>query len=790
MLKNYFKSAIRFIRHNKLFVGINLLGLSVALAASFIILIFVINELSYDRYHKNSKQVYRVLNYYVDFKNIMSGTPYVLATALKNEFPQVEKAVCVRRINGFRLKVNDNIFTLQDVIATNSDIFGIFTLPLIYGSSENNLLDDLNSIFLSHNQAEKLFPGQNPVGKEIVGSVNNKDQVFIIRGVFEDLPENSTFRAQCLVNSRWTLDPINKAFNITNADVNWTMNFWITWVKLSKGCDIKAIEDQFRAFEVKNISEKPPYQYSLQNLRDVYLKSANIANSGISGNISNVKLFSAIAFLIMLVAAINYIILSTAVSTGRRLEIGIRKTFGAINSSIKNQLLSESILLALIVFPIALILMRISLPFASKLFQTKLNIISSNIVTYIVVYLTLTVIIGVISGLYTSSYLSGLKVIDIVKSTALGGKRKRFFRSTLIVVQLVIFCSFVSSTLIIRSQYKYALNKDLGYYNKDIIIIELGRDFSGYSAYINNIKSNPNVIMAAGVMDGLPMQGSMSSMVPHFEDKSLKVNVEGLAVDYNFIKTMGIKILQGREFSQDFGSDLKQSVMLNEAAVKQLGIKEPLGKQLFGSTIIGIVKDFNLHSIHSNIPPLMINMTDKYIEPVVVHYKPGTLANILPMLEAEWKKAAPERPFQFTPIEDLIKSIYSSERNLSTIVSIFALFTLLIAAFGLFGLTLFIAQSRIKEIGIKKVFGSSEQSIVYSFLIDNLILVITAGLLCVPVTIYFMTKWLNKFAFKTQINWWVFLVSFVISAVVVLMTVYIHSYRASRVNPVNALRYE
>jgi putative ABC transport system permease protein len=720
----------------------------------------------------------------------MSGTPYCLATSLKNEFPQVEKAVCVRRINGFSLKINDNIFTLPDVIATNSDIFGIFTLPLIYGSSENNLLDDLNSIFLSHNQAEKLFPGQNPVGKEIVGSVSNKDQVFIIRGVFEDLPENSTFRAQCLVNSRWTLDPINKAFNITNADVNWTMNFWITWVKLSKGYDIKAIENQFRAFEVKNISEKPPYQYSLQNLRDVYLKSANIANSGIIGNISNVKLFSAIAFLIMLVAAINYIILSTAVSTGRRLEIGIRKTFGAINSSIKNQLLSESILLALIVFPIALILMRISLPFASKLFQTKLNIISSNIVTYIVVYLTLTVIIGVISGLYTSSYLSGLKVVDIVKSTALRGKRKQFFRSTLIVVQLVIFCSFVSSTLIIRSQYKYALNKDLGYYNKDIIIIELGRDFSGYSAYINNIKSNPNVIMAAGVMDGLPMQGSMSSMVPHFEDKSLKVNVEGLAVDYNFIKTMGIKILQGREFSQDFGSDLKQSVMLNEAAVKQLGIKEPLGKQIFGSTIIGIVKDFNLHSIHSNIPPLMINMTDKYIQQVVAHYKPGTLANILPMLEAEWKKAAPERPFQFTPIEDMIKSIYSSERNLSTIVSIFALFTLLIAAFGLFGLTLFIARSRIKEIGIKKTFGSSEQSIVYSFLIDNLILVITAGLLCVPVTIYFMTKWLNKFAFKTQINWWVFLVSFVISAVVVLMTVYIHSYRASRVNPVNALRYE
>jgi putative ABC transport system permease protein len=790
MLKNYIKSASRFIRNNKLFAGINLLGLSIALAASFIILLFVINELSYDRFHKNSNQVYRVLNYYVDFKNIMSGTPYVLARALKNEFPQVEKATNARRVNGFRLKLNENIFTLADVIATDSDIFDIFTLPLINGSNEKNLLDDLNSIVLSQKQAGILFPGQDPVGKEIVGSINNVDQVFIIRGVFEDLPQNSTFRAQCLINSRWTLEPINKSFKITNADVNWTMNFWITWVKLSKDCDVKALEEQFRSFEVKNISETPKYQYSLQNLKDVYLKSANVSNSGISGKIKNVKLFSVIAFLIVLVAAINYIILSTAVSTGRRLEIGIRKTFGAINSNIKKQLLSESILLALIVLPIALVLMKISLPFAGKLFQTKLNIISSNIIIYLAVFLVLTVIIGVISGLYTSSYLSRLKVIEIIKSSVHTGKRKQFFRSFLIVLQLVIFCSFVSSTLIIRSQYKYALNKDLGYYNKDIILIDLGRNFTGYSAYINSIKSNPNVIMAGGVMDGLPMQGSMSSMIPHFEDKTLKIKVEGLAVDYNFIQTMGIKILEGREFSQDFGSDLKQSVILNESAVKQLGITNPLGKQFFGSTIIGVVKDFNLHSIQSDIPPLMINMTDTYIQQVAVHYRSGTLPTILPMLESEWKKAAPERPFRFTPIEDMIKNIYSSERNLSTIVSIFALFTLLIAALGLFGLTLFIARSRFKEIGIKKVFGSSESSIVYSFLINNVILVILATLISVPVTLHFMTKWLNNYAYKTDINWIVFVFSFVIAAFVVLLTVFINSYKASMTNPIEVLRHE
>jgi putative ABC transport system permease protein len=334
------------------------------------------------------------------------------------------------------------------------------------------------------------------------------------------------------------------------------------------------------------------------------------------------------------------------------------------------------------------------------------------------------------------------------------------------------------------------LNKDPGYFNKDIILINLGRDFKDYSAYINSIKSNPNVIMAGGVMEGLPMQGSMVMMIPNFEDKTLKVKVEGLAVDYNFIKTMGIKILQGREFSQDFGSDLKQSVMLNESAVKQLGITDPLGKQLYGKSIIGVVKDFNLHSIHSDIPPLTIDMTDRYIQQVAVHYKSGTLPSILPMLEAEWKKVAPEKPFRFTTIEDLIKSIYSSERNLSSIVTIFALFTLLIATLGLFGLTLFIARSRIKEIGIRKVFGSSESSIVYSFLLNYLILVIAAVLVSIPVTLHFMMKWLNNYAYQADISWFVFVFSFVVATFVVLLTVFIQSYRASRTNPVVALRNE
>jgi putative ABC transport system permease protein len=432
----------------------------------------------------------------------------------------------------------------------------------------------------------------------------------------------------------------------------------------------------------------------------------------------------------------------------------------------------------------------LALPVAGRLFQTKLNIISSNIPVYISVYLIVTVLIGFLSGIYTSSYLSRLKVMDILKNVIQTGRKKQIVRSTLIVLQLVIFCTFVSSTLIIRSQYKYALKKDPGHNTKDVILLELGRNFKGYSAFINSIRSNPNIIMAGGVMNGLPMSGSMSSMYPHFQNPETKIKVEGLAVDYNFIKTMGIPVIAGREFSQDFGSDLTQAVMLNETAVKQLGITDPVGKKLGESIIIGVVKDFNLHSIHSEIPPLSIHMTDRYIQQVAVHYKPGSINSVLPAAEAEWKKAAPGRLFSYSTIESLIASLYSSEKNLSTIVSIFALFTLIIAAFGLFGLVLFVGKSRTKEIGIKKVFGSTGKAIIYSFIRSNLVMVIIAWIISIPATIYFMNKWLNNFSYKVSISPLVFIIALVLSAFVVAATVFIHSYKASRTNPVKALRYE
>ena len=788
MFRNYLKSAFRFLKRNKLFAGINIIGLSLALAVSFIILLFVVNEFSYDRSYKKRKQIYRSILTYSNLKTTQPLVPYVLSSEMKNSFPQVEYAAPMRYIRPFKLKMNDEFISVRLAASTTSDIFHIFDIPL--NGTKENILDDPSSIVLSKTQAEKFFPDENPVGKEIVANVGGTEHLFVVKGVFDDFPVNSSIQADCFVSTKWSLDQINQSQKITDADVNWKAFNWNTWILLQEKADTAAINEQFKAIAARNYEEYFYLTFSLQHLSDVYFHSTGMVNAGRMGNMKKIQIFSAIAFLIILMAAFNYIILSTAVSSGRSKEIALRKTNGASIKSIKKQMLGESVFLLLIVLPMAVSLALFIRPYAEELFGTKLHIIHSNLVSYILIYLLLTLCIGLFSGLYTSTYLSRLNVIDILKNGTIPGKRKPVLRRVLITVQLVIFCSFISGTLIVVSQYKYALNKDLGYKSNNILLVDMGRDFKEYKAFINSVNSIPEVKSAAGTMMALPSFNSQIGGIPNFQDPSTIVKMEGLFVDYNFIETMGIKVLKGRSFSEEFGSDLKNSVLINEKAVKDLGIEDPIGKLLEGRTIIGIVNDFNLHTIRTDIPPLSIWLYDRFIDKAAISYMPGKLDVLLPKIEKEWKAIAPDSPFQYETIEDVIKGIYESEKNLNVIVSISALFSLLIAAFGLFGLTLFIAKTRTKEIGIKKVFGSSEKTIIYSFLKENFIMVVVASILAIPITYYFMNQWLSNFAYKVGINFWFFVVAFFIAMLVVLLTVLFHSFRASRTNPVEALRYE
>jgi len=791
MFRHYLKTALRFLRRNLLYTGINALGLSISLAVSFIILMFVINEISYNHCHKNRKRVYRVVNYYKEFKNTMAGTPYVLAGTLKEEYPQVEKATNIRSLRGFRILKSGEYLDVRYALGTDSDVFDIFTLPFVGTPLSDTPLQDLHSIVLSEKMAAQLFPGEDPVGREVEVLINNAKEVFVVSGVFENIPRNSTFQADCLVNGRWTLAPLNAAFGVSDMDLKWDYDFWNTWVLLEEPGDAADLNDQFEEFAIKYIYEDPWNQYSLQNLSDFYLRSEDISNTRPTGNLKNIRLFSTIAFLIVLIASINYIILSVAVSTGRTREIGIRKASGAGIRKIRRQLLGEFVILSMLVLPLALILMELARPLADKLFQTSLEVIPSNLVIYIAVYLGLTILIGLVSGLYASSYLSRLKVLDVLQQKVSFGWGRKAFRAALIVVQLVIFCAFVSSTLIIRSQYRYALKKDPGHYNQDILQINLPRDFQAYQSLLDGIQSLPEVISAAGAMDGLPMRGWMTFMHPHFQNQEEKVKLEGFGVDFDLLETMGLSLVEGRTFSRDFGSDLGSSVILNETAVRMLGMEDPLGQYLADSTrVIGVVKDFNLHSIHSEIPPLVISMTDKYLYFVLIHYHPGTLQALIPKLEDVWEKLEKDRPMDFATIEDILRDTYEAEKNLSTIFSLASLFVLLIAAFGLFGLTLFVIRSQMHEIGVRKVFGSTGTAIVFSFVKTHFLRVVLAELISIPLTLYFLHRWLSDFSFRTPIQWWVFAISFLMASLVVLATVYIQSRKASRINPVEVLRYE
>jgi putative ABC transport system permease protein len=788
MFKSYLTSTLRFLYRNKLFAGINIIGLSMALAASFIILLFVINELSYNTCFKNRKQIYRVLNYYTQISESSASTPYVLTKSLKDEFSQVKQVAPTSNIQGFSIKLNEEFIPVTNVIATNSDIFKIFNFSLI--GQQENILEAPNSIVLSESQAQKFFPGKDPFGKELIARINEKEEVLVVKGVFEDIPLNSTFKAECFVNAKWRLDKLNSKSGGKNAETDWKSSYWTTWFLLDEKADTSSFNLQFRALEKKVWGDNDKNDFYLQNLSDAYFSPTDFEGNGIRGNMKNIRIFSAITLLIILVAAFNYIILSTAVSTGRAKEIGIRKTNGASVQSIRNQMLNESVVLALVVFPIALFLAWQGKPFAEELFQTKLHIIKSNMVIYVIVYVVLTLFIGLASGLYSSSFLSKLNVIRVLNNSTQTGKRKSLVRSTLIVAQMVIFCSFVSSTLIIQSQYNYALNKNPGFDNKNILFVNMDRSNHHSNTFMNNIRAFSDVISVGGTTKALPATSSMPYNIENIQDKSKQVKCELLGVDYDFLQTMGMELVKGRSFSREIKSDIEYSFILNESAVKALGMDDPIGKKVSDGMVIGVVKDFNLFSIRDEIPPLILMASDKYVSEVAVRYKTGSLGNLLPLLKTEWGKIVPDQPFIYKTFEELNKEIYSEEKNLSIIVTICALFSLIIALLGLFGVTLFTTKTRTKEIGIKKVLGSSGKTIIYSFLMENFIPVIIAFMLSVPITWYFMNKWLTNFSYKTNISFWYFAVAFVAAILVVSLTIIINSWKVSRINPVVALRYE
>ena len=778
------------MKKNKLFTAINLLGLSMALSISFIISLYVINEKSFNTSHENRKNAYNLVNYYTGSKDKLIGTPFALASTLKDELPEVIAATNTSNEWQIFAKVGDENIRVH-AVCTSDDLFKIFTIPFKWGSTTQELLTNPDAIVLSESLAHKIYGDENPVGKEFPARMYNTDKAFTVTGVYRDLPENSSLQAECFVNEKWRINELNNHFRSNNSRTNWYREFWCTWILVDEKCDISQLNESLRQFEIRHLGSKPRSNYLATSLKDVYLHSSDVGNigqMGKTGDAKNVRLFSFIALMVVLVAIFNYIILSIAVSSSRSKEIGIRKATGASTRILRGQLWGESFLLALVALPFALLITWLCLPAAGRLFNTDLHLMSVNIVRYFLLSLSIVLVVGGVSGIYSAGYLSKIKVISILNSKqnlTIGGFS---LRSALVVFQLVIFSAFVTSALVVRAQYSFSMSKDMGYNSENIMMVNIA-DKQKYDPLMNKLKNNPKVLSAGGTMDALPMRGSGFWTQPCVDNPNQKIRVEGMSVDYNFLETMGIVPVQGRLFSEEFSSDVNARI-LNKTAVEKLGIKDPVGQKIGNSTIIGVVKDFNVHSLHNDIPALSISMTKRYLRHIAIEYKPGTRDEIINDLEAYWADLMPGRNLSYFDVEDIYTEMYASESNLTKIVSFSALLTAIISALGLLGLTLFDARSKTKEIGVKKVMGSSSREILFDFGKKNTILVLVANILSIPISYLIIGNWLETYAYKTPIHIWFFAISGIVTLLITLITISAQSWKASRQTPVEALRYE
>jgi putative ABC transport system permease protein len=609
----------------------------------------------------------------------------------------------------------------------------------------------------------------------------------------ENFPANSSFRTDILTNINLSFEQIRSSFSDNPDDYNnWHLHFWSTYLLLPENYKPSQFEEKLQVLNKQYIeNEHSDYTFTLQSLSDSYLHSDNIVNNPLPiGDLGNIYLFSGIGLLIVLIACANYIILGSALSMKRAKEIGLRKVMGANKGSIRIQILIESSLLALMSIPVSFVFIELLLPFIEQLFNTKIIFHNSNVIFYILGFLAIIFITGVLSGLYIAFYLSSLKTIDILKNKPVSGRNRVFVRKALISFQLVIFMILIFGVLTVKNQFQYMMNQDLGMDKENLFIIKFDDDkFKAYDAYLDKMKSNPYIINAGAAMMGPPTYGRMSMMVPTVDDPEKKIQLEGMAVGFGFIETYGFEMLQGRAFQKEFSTDY-DTWILNETAVKQLGLTDPVGKTVDGQKIIGVVKDFHFHSFHTEIPPLNIELIDKYIQQIAVRIQAGKIDETKEFLASEWKKLAPDQDFHIYSFDSLLKGMYDDDDRMIKLLLWSSVVSILIAISGLIGTTLFILKSRTSEIGVRKVFGSSVASIVFSIQKEFGLLVIISFVIAIPVGIYFMNRWLENYAYRAGYNWQIFVLTGLSAIVIVATAVTIQAIKASNANPVDSLKYE
>jgi putative ABC transport system permease protein len=808
MFKNNLKIAWRNLSKQKMYSSIKIGGFALGIAACLLIALFISDELSYDQYIPNGNRIYRVVRDWNENGEHFVGTMFAapFAKALKDEFPEVEQA---GRLNQFELfgagsnqlrRADKTMNTYEEGFSyADQDFLNIFQIPIVYGNRAH-LLDEPRTIVISKRKADKYFPNENPIGKTLIIN-NNISRSYRITGVM-DFPSHSHFQSDFLLTLEGGFYP--------GEQTNWRSESYYTYVMLRPGTDVTHLENKFSLItrkymipsqqqdgmvDAEILAEKISYQ--LQPVSDIYLKSEGIGDLLNHGDIRYIWLFGIVAGFILVIASINFINLSTAKSANRAKEVGLRKTIGSNKLNLIGQFLAESVLYGVFSFVLGIVLSIVFLPYFNLLAAKSLVIPWAAWWWFLPLLAISSVVLGILAGLYPSLYLSSFQPINVLKGSLSRGSKRSTMRSGLVIFQFTISIILIISTLIIYHQFGYILNKKLGF-NKEQVLLLQGANIMGeqVATFKNELQKLPQV-KSVSISDYLPISETKRNGMSFWNEGRLKVDhpvhAQMWQVDDDYINTMGMNIVMGRNFSKDMPTDNSNAIIINQTMAKELGLADPIGKRIqhqwHAFEVIGIVEDFNFESLKQEIGGLCFVPGNS---PNIVSVKVNTsdMSQTIHSITGVWNRFSPNQPIRYTFLDESFAKMYNDVQRTGKIFTTFAILAIIIACLGLLALSSFMTAQRTKEIGIRKVLGASVPNVTFILSKSFLILVAVSNIIAWPIAYYFMNKWLQDFAYRININLWVFILSGGIALVIALATVSFQAIKAALANPVESLRYE
>jgi putative ABC transport system permease protein len=792
MLKFNLKIAWRNIRKNKVFSSINIIGLALSMSCCLAISMYVWNEIHYDTFHKYSNDIYRITNKQKQAGNwyLAATTPGPLSTALQKDFPEIKNTVRFGNWSGL-LKNGNKIYEEKNVQLTENSIFSVFNFPLLLGNPKTALLG-LDEIVITEDIAIKYFGKDWRTNPSVLGQVFtlNGERNFKLAAVAANPPQNSSIRFEILL-------PMAFLFAIDEWSYKWNSNNYHTYIQLNAATNVAAIEKKL-ANQLKVYKPDSENVLQLQPLKEQYLHSNFdfFTDWGKRSDIKYVKIFTAVGLLLLLIACLNFINLSTARSLKRSLEVGVRKVTGASRKQLIFQFLSESILIATLAGLASILILKLSQPFLKQLTGINLSFSLTDSL-FLSFFFLFIIIIGLLAGIYPAFILSSFKPVRILKGK-LDVKSGVSFRKTLIVVQFTIAVTMMVSTFFMYRQLKFVQSKDLGFNSEQIIRVRLGNKLKDKVGLLKrDLDSESTIAATAPATMTLANVDNSSNLEWEGMKESEQFLITQANIDPDFIPALGMELVAGENFKYQTEEDSINYFIVNETAVKLMGntVDNVIGKQVtfYGAkgSIIAVVKDFHFKPLSSGIEPFIFRYQpwSAYFN-LFVKTIPGKTTEAINQIQKYYKKYDAETPLEFTFLNESINQLYKDDKRTASIILFFACLTIFVGCLGLFGLTVFAAEQRIKEIGIRKVLGASLISVVQLLSKDFLKLVLASVSIAIPVAWYVSRQWLQNYAYRIKLDWWVFAFVGIMVICIALFTVSFQAIKAAIANPVKSLRTE